>query len=115
MLFICQVEVLQAEVAALKQLVLTSTSSPGHSRGMSWRRHSTEHLSPCPDCNSYDCDAAVTRFNETCLHGSHHAKDSLSDESEVGTNSILSSVDALKSGKSQTINGVFLAGCPRFC
>lgn len=78
-----KVEVLQAEVSALKQLVLTSTSSPGHSRGMSWRRHSTEHLSPCPDCNSYDCDAAVTRFNETCLHGSHHAKDSLSDESEV--------------------------------
>ena len=78
-------EVLQAEVSALKQLVLTSTSSPGHSGGrLAWRRHSTEHLSPCPDCNSYDCDAAVERFSGTCLH----AKDSLSDESEVGVNSI---------------------------
>ncbi|KAJ7330236.1 RAB3A interacting protein [Desmophyllum pertusum] len=78
-----KVDVLQAEVSALKHLVLTSTSSPGHSRGMGWRRHSTEHLSPCPDCDSYDCDAAVARFNGACLQGPRHAKNSLSEEPEV--------------------------------
>lgn len=78
-----KVEVLQAEVSALKQLVLTSTSSRGHSSGISWRRHSDEHLSPCPDCNSYNCDAAVTRLNGTCLHGSQNGNDPPSDESEV--------------------------------
>ena len=87
-----QVDVLQAEVSALKHLVLTSTSSPGHSRGMGWRRHSTEHLSPCPDCDSYDCDAAVTRFNGACLQGPRHAKNSLSEEPEVGANTVLSAL-----------------------
>jgi len=78
------VEVLQAEVTALKQLVLTSTSSTGHSRGLGFRRHSTEHLSPCTECGSYDCDAAVARFNGTCLERTHHRKDTLSDDPEVG-------------------------------
>lgn len=79
-----KVEVLQAEVSALKQLVLTSTSSQSHSRGMGWRRHSSEHLSPCPDCNSYDCDAAVTmRLDGTCLRGPQNGNNSPSDESEV--------------------------------
>lgn len=86
MLLYHKVEVLQAEVSALKHLVLTSTSSPGHSGRLAWRRHSTEHLSPCPDCNSYDCDAAVARYDGTCLH----AKNSLSDESEVGPDSTIS-------------------------
>ena len=76
-------EVLQAEVTALKQLVLTSTSSPGNSGRLGWRRHSTEHLAPCPDCDSYDCDAAVARFNGTRLQGPHHSKNSLAEESEV--------------------------------
>lgn len=76
-----KVEVLQAEVTALKHLVLTSTSSPGHARGMGFRRHSTDHLSPCTECGSYDCDAAVARFNGTCHV--HHSKDTLSDEPEV--------------------------------
>ena len=74
-------------MSALKQLVLTSTSSQSHSRGMGWRRHSSEHLSPCPDCNSYDCDAAVTmRLDGTCLRGPQNGNNSPSDESEVGTN-----------------------------
>ena len=74
---------LQAEVTALKQLVLTSTSTPGHSGRLGWRRHSTEHLAPCPDCDSYDCDAAVARFNGTCLQDPNHSKNSLAEESEV--------------------------------
>lgn len=77
-------EVLQAEVTALKQLVLTSASSPGHKKGMGYRRHSTEHLSPCVECGSYDCDAAVARFNGTCAEHSHHRGDTLKDEPEVG-------------------------------
>lgn len=71
-------------MTALKQLVLTSTSTPGQSRGLGFRRHSTEHLSPCAECGSYDCDAVVARFNRPCLEGSHQQKDGLSDEPEVG-------------------------------
>lgn len=78
-----KVEVLQAEVTALKQLVLTSASSPGHKKGMGYRRHSTEHLSPCVECGSYDCDAAVARFNGTCAEHSHHRGDTMKDEPEV--------------------------------
>lgn len=78
-----KVEVLQAEVTALKQLVLTSTSSPNHTRGLGFRRHSTEHLSPCTECGSYNCDAAVARFNGSSIEKSHLQKDTLSDEPEV--------------------------------
>ena len=83
-LFVLQVDVLQAEVTALKHLVLTSTNSPHRPKGeLSWRRHSTEHLLPCLECGSYDCDAAVPRFNGPCVQGSRHRKYALSDEPEV--------------------------------
>lgn len=78
-----KVEVLQGEVTALKHLVLTSTSAPNHSKGMGFRSHSTEHLSPCTQCGSYDCDAAVVRFDESCHKGLHHQKNALSGEPEV--------------------------------
>lgn len=78
-----KVDVLQGEVTALKHLVLTSTSPHGHSKGMGFRRHSTDHLSPCTQCGSYDCDAAVVRFDGSCHENSRHQKDTLADEPEV--------------------------------
>lgn len=54
---------LQAEVNALKALVVSQT--PGNPK--SWRRrHSEEHLAPCSDCGSYDCDAAVPKNHGRC-------------------------------------------------
>ena len=53
---------------------------------MGFRSHSTEHLSPCAQCGSYDCDAAVVRFDESCHKGLHHQKNALSGEPEVSCN-----------------------------
>ncbi|XP_031564917.1 guanine nucleotide exchange factor for Rab-3A-like [Actinia tenebrosa] len=58
-----KVDLLQAEVNALKTLVTSRT--PGNPK--SWRRrHSEENLAPCSDCGSYDCDAAVPKNVGRC-------------------------------------------------
>ena len=79
-----QVDVLQAEVTALKSLVISSTPTQA---GGKWRRHSSEHLTPCPECGLFDCDAAG-------LKRADHAAplltpETLDDEAEVGTGSQL--------------------------
>ncbi|KAK3752323.1 hypothetical protein QZH41_010342 [Actinostola sp. cb2023] len=58
-----KVDMLQAEVNALKSLVITRT--PGHSKSRH-RRHSDDHLSPCENCGSSDCDGAVPKNVGRC-------------------------------------------------
>ncbi|KXJ15161.1 Guanine nucleotide exchange factor for Rab-3A [Exaiptasia diaphana] len=59
-----KVDMLQAEVNALKSLVITRT--PGNHKGSRHRRHSDEQYSPCENCGSYDCDGAAPKNSARC-------------------------------------------------
>ncbi|EDO38302.1 predicted protein, partial [Nematostella vectensis] len=57
-----KVDILQAEVNALKSLLI---QPPKKNHKM--RRHSDENLSPCDECGSYDCDSVVPYCRSKCV------------------------------------------------